>query len=287
MFDENMNFHKSTSEIYVPDGSTAEAALTRTTHLAIGAHQDDLEFMALHGILECFGRDDRHFTGVTVTNGAGSARNGIYAHYTDEEMQKVRRLEQKKAAVVGEYSAHVFLDHSSAEVKDPMNLPVVQDLKAIVEAARPQVIYTHNLADKHDTHIAVVLRTLQALREIPREARPERVYGCEVWRDLDWLCDADKTVFDVQAHENLAMSLAGVFDSQISGGKRYDLATQGRRRANATYLASHAVDQTTAASFAVDLTPLVENENLDPAEFILEFIDRFRKDVAARLAKLK
>jgi hypothetical protein len=189
--------------------------------------------------------------------------------------------------VVGEYSAHVFLDYASAEVKDAKNLPVVQDLKAIVEAARPQVIYTHNLADKHDTHIAVVLRALQALRELPREARPERVYGCEVWRDLDWMCDADKTVFDVQAHENLAMSLAGVFDSQIGGGKRYDLATQGRRRANATYLASHAVDQTTAASFAVDLTPLVEDENLDPAEFILAFIDRFRNDVSARLAKLK
>jgi LmbE family N-acetylglucosaminyl deacetylase len=282
-----MNYHKSTSEIYVPDGSAAEAALTRTTHLAIGAHQDDLEFMAFHGILECFGRDDRHFTGVTVTNGAGSARNGIYAHYTDEEMQNVRRLEQKKAAVVGEYSAHIFLDYTSAEVKDGKNLPVVLDLKGIVAAARPQVIYTHNLADKHDTHVAVVLRTIQALRDLPREARPDRVYGCEVWRDLDWLVDADKIVFDVQAHENLAMSLAGVFDSQISGGKRYDLATMGRRRANATYLASHAVDQTTAASFAVDLTPLVQNEELDPAEFILEFIDRFKNDVCTRLAKLK
>ena len=282
-----MNFHKSTSEIYVPDGSAAEAAVTRTTHMAIAAHQDDIEFMALHGILECFGRDDRHLTGVTVTNGAGSARNGIYAHYTDEDMQKVRRLEQKKAAVIGEYSAHAFLDYTSAEVKDGKNLPVVQDLKRIVEAARTKVIYTHNLADKHDTHVAVVLRTLQALRELPREARPKRVYGCEAWRDLDWLCDADKIVFDVQAHENLAMSLAGVFDSQISGGKRYDLATQGRRRANATYLASHAVDQTKAASFAMDLTPLVENENLNPGEYVLEFIDRFKNDVSTRLAKLK
>jgi hypothetical protein len=202
-------------------------------------------------------------------------------------MQEVRRLEQKKAAVVGEYSAHIFLDYTSAEVKNAKNLPVVQDLKGILEAAHPQVIYTHNLGDKHDTHVAVVLRTLQALRELPREARPERVYGCEVWRDLDWLCDADKIVFDVQAHENLAMTLAGVFDSQICGGKRYDLAIQGRRRANATYLASHAVDQTTAASFAVDLTPLVENEELDPAEFILGFIDRFKNDVCTRLAKLR
>jgi hypothetical protein len=61
----------------------------------------------------------------------------------------------------------------------------------------------------------------------------------------------------------------------------------GRRRANATYLASHAVDQSTAVSFAVDLTPLLENEKLDPAEFILGFIDRFKGDVSTRLARLK
>ena len=102
----------------MPDGSAAEAALARTTHMAIGAHPDDNEIMAFHGILECFGRDDRHFTGVTVTNGAGSARDGIYARYTDDEMQKVRRVEQKKAAVVGEYAAQVFLDYTSGEVKD-------------------------------------------------------------------------------------------------------------------------------------------------------------------------
>ena len=35
-------------------------------------------------------------------------------------------------------------------------------------------------------------------------------------------------------------ALIGVFDSQIAGGKRHDLAVLGRRRANATYNASHA-----------------------------------------------
>ena len=282
-----MNFYKSNSEIYVPDGSTAEAALMRSTHMAIGAHPDDNEIMAFHGVLACFGHDDRHFTGVTVTNGAGSARDGFYAGYSNEEMQKVRRVEQKKAAVVGEYSAQVFLYYSSEEVKDIGNRSAVEDVKKVVELARPQVIYTHNLADKHDTHVAVVLRTLRALRELPREMRPQRLYGCEAWRSLDWLCDRDKVVFDVQAHENLAMSLVGLFDSQIAGGKRYDLGTWGRRRANATYLESHAVDQTTFAIFGVDLTPLLEDERLDPAEYILGFIDRFQREVSLRLAKLR
>ncbi len=281
-----MDLYKQTAEVYVPDGSAAEAALRRTTHLAVGAHQDDIEIMAYHGILECFGRSDKHFTGVTVTNGAGSPRADLYTNYTDDDMQKVRRVEQKKAAFVGEYSAQVFLDYTSAEVKDGKNANVIADLKKLLSATKPQIIYTHNLADKHDTHVSVVLRLIRALRDLPAETRPKHLYGCEVWRNLDWLPDKDKIVFDVSAHENLAQSLVGIFDSQICGGKRYDLATWGRRRANASYLESHATDVATAAIFALDLTPLLTDSTLDPCTFTRSFIDRFAQDVTTRLAKL-
>jgi len=223
---------------------------------------------------------------VTVTSGSGSPRDGLYGSYTDEEMQVVRRKEQKKAAFIGEYSAHVFLDYSSSAVKDPTNTHVVEDLKRIIAASKPQVIYTHNLADKHDTHVATALRAIRALRELPRDSRPQHLYGCEVWRSLDWLNDNDKVVFNVEAHENLALSLVGVFDSQVCGGKRYDLATMGRRRANATYLASHGVDESTSLIFGIDLTPLVEDEQLDVGEFIDAFIHRFAKEVSSRIAKL-
>ena len=63
-----MTFSLPTAEIYVPDGRPAAEALARTTHLAIGAHQDDLEIMAADGILQCFQRDERGFTGVVVTS---------------------------------------------------------------------------------------------------------------------------------------------------------------------------------------------------------------------------
>jgi LmbE family N-acetylglucosaminyl deacetylase len=281
-----MQLQNSGAEVYVPDGSAADAAFARTTHLAVSAHQDDIEIMAYHGILECFGKPDKGFAGVTVTNGSGSPRDGLYANYTDAEMQVVRRKEQKKAAVIGEYSAHVFLDYSSSAIKDGANTQVVEDLKKIIAASKPQVIYTHNLADKHDTHVATTLRTIRALRELPREARPQHLYGCEVWRNLDWLNDNDKVIFNVEAHENLAMSLVGVFDSQVCGGKRYDLATMGRRRANATYLASHGVDESTSLIFGVDLTPLMEDKQLDPGEYTQGFINRFAQEVSSRIAKL-
>jgi hypothetical protein len=90
---------------------------------------------------------------------------------------------------------------------------------------------------------------------------------------------------DVSGHENLAAALNGVFDSQIAGGKRYDLATLGRRRANATFLESHATDRSTQLAFGVDLTPLVADESRDIVEYVCGFIDRFRADVKQKLDK--
>ena len=49
-----MHFHLPTAEVFVPDGLPIEIALTRTTHLAVSAHQDDIEIMAASAILECF-----------------------------------------------------------------------------------------------------------------------------------------------------------------------------------------------------------------------------------------
>jgi LmbE family N-acetylglucosaminyl deacetylase len=282
-----MQLNNPGAEIFVPDGTPIEEALARTTHLAIGAHQDDLEIMAYRGILECFQQPDKWFCGVCVTNGAGSPRDDLYKDYTDEMMQVVRRKEQKKAAVVGEYTAQIFLDYSSAATKDG-NIPAVkEDLKKVFLATRPQIVYTHNLADKHDTHVAVTLRVIAALRELPEDAKPQQVLGCEVWRDLDWMADSDKVPMDVSAHENLAAALLGVFDSQICGGKRYDLATMGRRRAHATYFESHGVDVSTNLIYAMDLTPLIKDPSLDEVSYVQGFIDRFAQDVRARIERMR
>lgn len=280
-----MQLHVGSSEIYVPSGEPVGEAISKTTHMAISAHQDDIEIMAYHGVLECFGKSDNSMMGVTVTNGSGSARDGVYADYTDEDMMKIRRVEQKKAAYVGEYCAQAFLDYKSNEVKDAANPNVVGDLKMLIMAAKPKVIYTHNLADKHDTHVSVALRTIAALRQLPSDARPEKLLGCEVWRDLDWMMDTDKVVLNVEGHENLAAALLGVFDSQIAGGKRYDLATMGRRRAHATYHESHGLDATTGISFAMDLTPLIRDASIDPVGYVEGLMDRFANEVKDRVGK--
>ena len=280
-----MKLHNATAQLFVPDDQPVGTALERITHLGIGAHQDDLEFMAFHGIRECFDRDDKWFGGVTCTNGSGSARTGPYGDCTNEQMMDIRRKEQNTASVIGQYAAMFHLDYSSDVIKSASDPSLKNDLKAILGASKPEVVYTHNPSDKHDTHIGVVIAALQAMREMPAEQRPKKVIGCEVWRNLDWLLDSEKVAMNVSGGDALASALNGSFDSQISGGKRYDLATLGRRASNATFFDSHATDKSTQLIFGIDLTPVVVDKKIDIIAFVCDGIDRFKADVRQKLAK--
>jgi len=280
-----VTFRHPKHDVFIPDQTEPFTALRRVTHLGIVSHQDDLEIAAYHGITECFKTEDKWFGGVVVTDGSGSPRKGPYEKYTDDEMQQVRLIEQRKAAYVGEYSFMAQLGYPSKEVKTQRNGPVVDDIKFILEHAQPQIVYLHNPCDRHDTHVATFLRCLEALRTLPPEMRPQKVYGCEVWRKLDWPVNDDKVMLWVDKHPHMLRPLLGVFDSQISGGKRYDLAEEGLRHANATYFDSHTTDKTSLLSFALDLTPLIVDDQLDVEEFTLGYVRRLEQDVAGRLKR--
>jgi LmbE family N-acetylglucosaminyl deacetylase len=271
-------------DIYVPASDvTAEAALQRTTHLCIGAHPDDIEAMAYHGIAACFGRSDLWFSGITVTNGGGSSRTGPYAAFTDDDMIRIRQAEQRKAALVGDYSVQFQLGYSSTEVKKKDVPALHADLVALLRTARPETVYLHQPADKHDTHVAVFAHALKALRALAPAERPARILGCEGWRNLDWLGDDEKQLLDVSAYPGVAAALLGVFDSQNTGGKRFDLALPARRCANATFHNPHTADVYQGITWATDLMPLVTDSALSVRQFVEAQIDRFRADVTSRV----
>jgi LmbE family N-acetylglucosaminyl deacetylase len=260
-----LKLSRPAAEVFIPDGTSWEAASARVTHLVVAAHADDVELMAWHAVLHAEG-----LAAVIVTDGQGST---------------TRLLEQKRAASLGNYAAVIWLDHASAHVKQAAYPALASDLSAVLSAVRARLVYTHNPADRHDTHVAVALHTVQALRANPWSV--ERVLGCEVWRALDWLQTEDKVTLDVSTVEDRLMPLIGAFDSQIAGGKRYDLAAAGRKRANATFLDPHAVDQATAVEYAMDLTPLVRDPTLDITRWTMQFVERFARDVEARLVAWK
>ncbi len=280
-----MKLYNDKATFFVPDGSENTAALARTTDLCITAHQDDVEFWAFGAISACRKDENRHFTGVTVADGAGSPRSGRFASMTDEDMKKVRITEQNEAAKIGSYSAQLQLYYSSKAIKDKNNTALINELAAIIEASSPKTLYIHNLADKHDTHVAVSLRVIDALNLLPKEKWPEKIIALEGWRDLDWLSDDEKVLFDC-ADEELFLKLVSVYESQIAGGKRYDVASVGRRRANATFFSSHSVDAFESVSYGMDITDELKSGKA-PFEIILSAMERFKADVLERIKKFE
>ncbi|MFM8810131.1 MAG: PIG-L deacetylase family protein [Chthoniobacterales bacterium] len=269
---------EQTADIFVPSGGDWRDALRSATHLGIGAHADDLEFMAFHGIEACR-KGGGKFAGVVLTDGAGSVGGGT-------DLREMRRAEQREAAKLGGYAAVIQLGLTSALLKDGKDDTARNLLGEIFQHAQPRIVYAHNPADRHDTHVAACLRTIDALRAIPADRHPQHVYGCELWRDLDWLSGDDRVRLNCGTDEKFASALNAVFRSQIEGGKRYDLAVIGRRRAQATFDDPHRVDEAEMITLAMDLTPLVADPSLPVEEFTLAAIDRFRSDVRDRLARM-
>jgi len=275
------------SEIYFPKSPGDDLRLAKTTHLGIGAHQDDLEILAMHGILDAYDNSDRFFTGVTVTDGRGAPRPDAYKAFDDDVFCRIRCTEQKKAADIGHYNAQFLLNHPSHALKSGDHRDVIEDLKQILTATNPSTIYTHNLADKHDTHVAVALCVIQALRTLTPPLSNLKIFGCEIWRGLDWLMDDEKVIMDVSKYVDLQKNLLEVYESQVSGGKRYDLAAIGRQQANATFLESRQVDKADRVIYAMDLTPLVRHPDMDINQYLINTIQNFTSDVTERINHLR
>ncbi len=270
-------------EILIQGNEEENTVLERTTHLTIAAHHDDIEIMAFHGIEACYNKNDLFFVGCVVSNGENSPRSGKYSDLTNQEMILLRRNEQIQASIIGKYNALVLMNYPSIEIKDKNNLGLVEQIYSLLKKTNPSVVYTHNLFDKHPTHVAVALRTIEAIRLLPIDQRPKQVLGCEVWRDLDWLDDAYKVSLDVSNHLELASGLLTVFDSQISGGKDYLSGTLGRRSANATFNQANQVDHQMYTTYAIDLTKICLDSTIDIHQFIQEVMDRFQSDVFQKM----
>ena len=266
--------------IFIPDGREEKEAFAGIRRLCVAAHQDDIELMSLAVI----GNSPRgSFAGAVVTNGASSPRTGRFAGVTDEEMVILRAEEQKLVAKKAGYGALALLGYSSSEVKKLAREAVEADLRELILKLSPEEIYTHNPADRHETHVAVFCRTVAALRSVPAEKRPRKLWGCEVWRSLDWLPDGVRTVVDSEKGTAMAGEILQAFESQVEGGKRYDRAYIGRQYANATFFESHSTDEHDCASNMLDMSVLLTNDSLDPRDFIYDVIDTFRRETRKKL----
>jgi len=276
-----VKFSQPRADAHLPHGGDLGSALGSTTHLGIGAHADDLEIMAYPGICACRGQKHQRFSGVVATDGAG-APSKLSGH----DLVQTRMDEQKKAAGLGGYAAVIQLAHPSPEIRGTGRKALTADLLQILQATKPKVLYLHNPADRHETHLSVLLASLAALRQLPASDRPKEIYGCEVWGDLDWV-PADQVVrLACPAPADFGPSLLRVFRSQVDG-KRYDLAAAGRRRAQATFADAYHPDQAEEVVLALDLMPLVENPKLSLGDFVSTLPAAFQKQTLDRIRRLE
>ncbi|CAI8295073.1 MAG: Uncharacterised protein [Opitutia bacterium UBA7350] len=270
--------------LHIPDDVPAAEAYARCSHLAIGAHPDDLEFMAYHGISACYNQALAWFGGIVCTDGANSSRIGTYAEYQDHEMVACRQKEQVRAADLGQYSFVECLRHTSSTLMDlARREKCISQLEDRLLKTQPEICYTHNPADKHPTHIAVCQAVVAACRRLPPNTRPRKLYACEVWRDLDWLNDDEKIALDTSAYPELAHQLYSCFDSQIIGGKNYAQAVIARQTAHATFSQPNHTDRAKRLTFALDLTPLLEDASIQLHDFLCETIQRFQNNTLKML----
>ena len=290
--------YNRTARYFVParynpeDGRTLPEAVKATTHMSFGAHQDDAEIMAYHGIALCFLDPEKWFSSVIMTDGSGSpSEGGPYSAFSKEQMGERRTEESWAVAMAGRYAFTGAMNYPSGVMKDRAQQKPTTDIRNLLLLSQPEVVYTHTPTDKHDTHVAVVGRTVRALRDLAKtgEYKPQRVLGCEVWRFNDWIDDADphKVQLDTSALPNLREALLSIYDSQIAGrgpgGNAYDLATVGLGHANAVYAQSHDVQEAQSVTNALNLMPLIEDPAMGIDTFVQERIASFSHDVATRL----
>ena len=261
---------------YITPDKDENQALAVTTHLAIVAHQDDAEIIGYSGIHECFLEPNQWISSFTLTNGAVASRGGKYDLISNDQLSNIRQKEQIKAAQIGEYAFCKQWDCSSSDLKaSPKEM--ANKLARELSSCRPNVIYTHNPADKHATHITtcrIAIEAVKAMREIDPTYNP-KVLGVEVWGSLDWLPEEYKIELDCSPMPNLEQALIGIYDSQIDGNKGYDKAVLGRRIANATFTSSHQEDSFRAINLALDLSPLLHDKSLTIEQYLKSILDTF------------
>ncbi len=258
-------------EIYLPENAKGKIV----GYLAVSAHKDDVEIMAFDGIVQSM--TGLGFVAAVLTDGGACPRGSAYVDLSDEQMAKVRTFEQKNASEIGGYEKLFLFERKSAEVKNCDKKLVEEVAEMLRQFPALEALYLHSPFDSHPTHVASLKVVLEALKTLPKEMLPKKVYGCEVWRDLDWLSKEDKVVFDVSGYDDLASNIMNCFESQ-NAIKRYDIASLARRKANATYNESHQGDNASALIFGIDLTQVAIGEK-SLEDFVEGVLKRFKRDV--------
>ncbi|MDR3216542.1 MAG: PIG-L family deacetylase [Clostridiaceae bacterium] len=266
------------TDVYMPKNANKGAV----KYLVVVAHPDDGEILAAGPVTES-ANGKTVLALAVLTDGAGSARSGAFAAYTDDEMKAVRVKEQRAAAEEGRFESLYMLRVPSGELKAG-SAEAVRAIADIIAEKQPEILITHNPFDRHPTHLAAGRTVMEALRSLPAGKRPKTVWGGEVWRSLDWLPVKYRLALPADTTDGAADRVLLCHKSQIDGGKRYDAAAKGRRLQNATFCESHSTDFAHEVAYFTDLSRVASGE-ITLAEFVEEVLKAFNDEILSGIKR--
>ena len=246
-------FSQLGAQLYCRGGSRT---IPKVEALAVVAHSDDAEILAVEGIIRSWTNNEK-FGVLVVNDGVGRPRAPAYEPYTDSDMADLRIREQFAAARAGDYALALALGHPSSSTKGQRSTIVTDEIMEVIERTKPRVVYTHNPWDEHPSHIAVMQHYLWAQRKASHQ--PERLFGGEVWGPIDRIPEPYLVRWDCSGHEERLEELLTYFASQ-NAIKAYNRAVMSRRQALAKLNDPHVTLQATAIHLGVDLTSVLNGE---------------------------
>ncbi len=254
-----------------------------TNLLAISAHQDDIEIMAMDGILRAYGSKKYAFYAAVVGDGANCLKAGKYSEVSDKEMIEARNQEQLRASQIGEYSKLYFLKHAHSEIEQEENESIIKELQKLILEVKPEIVYTHNIFDKNPHHVKITQLVIDAINGLNIDDRPRLLYGCEIFRSLDWLPDKYKITFDLSDNKELQQRLVNVYDTRVEQSRNYTKAVMGRKLANAAFVSSNcATDEDKMYWYGINLTPVIQ-KNISLNEYCIKILNDFNRELLTNI----
>lgn len=241
-------------------------------YLCICADAGDTEIMAIDGIQRGYRAKKYTFATVITSDGLSLERAGKLAKATDRKVNTTKNREQKAAAEIGRYNSVYFLSHKTDEILDQENEDIVNEYLEIIKELKPRIIYTHSILDRDPTHVSVAVKVINALRKLRKGQMPAVLYGCEMWRDLDWVDPSKVISFDVSHNIRLQKQLINVHQSQ-NASRDFINATIGRRYVNATYSRSEKKKDAKLTARAINMTTLLRRKEYPIKRFAMSFVD--------------
>ncbi len=256
-----------------------ETKVPATTNLlAIASHHDDIELMAMDGVLKAYGSKKYAFYACVVGDASNCNKIGKYADCSDKELMETRNQEQARASQIGEYEDLILLKKSQSDIEDLDNTTIVKELQKIILDINPDVVYTHNIFDRNLSHVRLALKVIEAILALPEESRPRLLYGCEIFRSLDWLPERYRVNFDISDNKEIQSRLIGVYDTMAEHSQNFAKAVVGRKLSNATFLGDKMGEEDKMLWFGLNLTPVI-SKGIPLKDYVIKILNDYNKEM--------